>query len=203
MFISGTHRPRGLLPLLLLSNIRSKAVNYSFTVEWSTFQSQGCWAFLPRIAKGGDPHFWFISSTKLQPEGLKSVLPQLWLPPVSLLPQLPVSQFYTSSPRVALMEADISLPPSNMAGSQATMPSSANLPPGGGRRTCRLENGTYDMPKQQCQTSPDGFCALHRADILLSTFCRVSLSIPPATPCRMHQCHADWTAKEPRTERNQ
>lgn len=86
MFVSGTHRPRGLPPLLLLSNIRSKAVNYSFTVEWSTFQSQGCWAFLPRTAKGEDPHFWFISSTKLQPEGLKSVLPQLWLPPVSLLP---------------------------------------------------------------------------------------------------------------------
>lgn len=51
MFVSGTHRPRDLLPLLLLSNIRSKAVNYSFTVEWSTFQSQGCGYFfleLPR-----------------------------------------------------------------------------------------------------------------------------------------------------------
>lgn len=39
------------------ANIRSKAVNYSFTVEWSTFQSQSCWVFLPRTAKGEDPHF--------------------------------------------------------------------------------------------------------------------------------------------------
>lgn len=114
-----------------------------------------------------------------------------------------MSQFYTPSPRVALTEANIGLPPSNMAGSEATMPSSANLPLGGGRRAYRLENGTYDMHKQQCQTSPHGFCALHKADILLNTFCSVSLSIPPATPCRRHQFHSDWTAKEPRTGKNQ
>lgn len=39
--LSGAQCPRGLLPLLLHSRARSKTVNYSFSAEWNTFQSQG------------------------------------------------------------------------------------------------------------------------------------------------------------------
>lgn len=47
--------PHHLLPLLLLSSMRSKTVNYSSTVEWNAFQSQGCWESPLRGAKGEGP----------------------------------------------------------------------------------------------------------------------------------------------------
>lgn len=55
---SGSQCPHGLLSRLLLSNIRSKTVNYSFKLNGAHFKVRAAGHLGLRVAKGEGPHVW-------------------------------------------------------------------------------------------------------------------------------------------------